>query len=161
MKEFYVFLVLFFSFLGYAQPKAMAFEEAKNTRFSADVLDKKYKSALHSNEELAVFKTEKDQEQLIAAYTKLLQDFGVFLKKNDFIWDKPHRCFNRIYISKEGKIDYFLYHFNVNEHEPEKNLTTQQLKEFKRLLNLFIRHYTFGVTAQENFAQCSPVVYKE
>ncbi|MCG2612232.1 hypothetical protein LZZ90_12010 [Flavobacterium sp. SM15] len=161
MKRFYVFLVLLFSFFCYAQPKAMSFDEAKKTLFSADVLDKKYKSALHSDEQLAVFKTEKDQEQLIAAYTKLLQDFGVFLKKNDFVWEKPHRCFNRIYISKEGKIDYFLYHFNVNEHEPEKNLTSEQMRNFKRLLNSFIRDYKFGVTAQENFAQCSPVVYKD
>ncbi|MEW5677471.1 hypothetical protein ABGT15_14265 [Flavobacterium enshiense] len=161
MKNFYLLTVLLFAFFGKAQQKAISFEEAKKTSHSAEVLDKAYKSALHSDAKLAVFKTEQEQEQLVKAYTKLLQDFGTFLKQHNFSWQHTRRCFNRIYINKTGDIDYFLYQFNSNKEHSEENMTPIQVKEFERLLNLFLQDYRFGVSANENFAQCSPVVYKD
>ena len=161
MRNFYLIPALWLSFLAAAQPKIMSFEAAKTTPHSAAVLDKTYKSALHNDINLAVFKTEQEQTQLIAAYTKLLQDFGTFLRQNHFSWKQPQRCFNRIYLSKDGKIEYFLYQFKHNKERPEDNLTEVQLKEFERLLNLFVLEYRLDVTASEPFAQCSPVVYQD
>ena len=79
--------------------------------FKAGRADNSYASAIRSDTSLAVFKTEKVKEALPLAYFKLLQDLGVFLSTNNFLWMKPTRCFNRIYFSPNGSIDYFLFNF--------------------------------------------------
>jgi len=116
-------------------------------------LDSLYKSAVHTDVKLAVFKTKEDQAKLIKAYTQLLQDLGKFLKDNHFKWEVLTRGFNRIYLNANGKIDYFLYNFAKDQ------LTSAKEKEFSRLLNLFVKDYQFALTAQEKFAQCSSVKY--
>ena len=67
----------------------------------------------------------------------MLQDLGVFLKSNNFTWEKLTRCFNRIYFSPDGAIDYFLFDFPPGQIEPEKE------KEFEHLLNVFIKTTNF------------------
>ncbi|HLN95831.1 MAG TPA: hypothetical protein VK183_09350, partial [Flavobacterium sp.] len=73
------------------------------------------------------------------AYTKLLQDFGRHLNENRFYWDKPTRCFNRIYFSPDGTIDYFLYQFSGKTADEKPSGAQQEV--FKRLLNEFIAKY--------------------
>ncbi|HYK77737.1 MAG TPA: hypothetical protein VEV16_12235, partial [Daejeonella sp.] len=114
-----------------------------------------YKSAVHSNAELAVFKSPEEQAELQKAYITLIKDLATFLKSKDFKWEKPTRCFNRIYFNPIGKIDYFLYNFPKDQIAPEKE------KEFDRLLNLFVKDYKFSLKANENFAQCSPIKYTD
>ncbi|MBI3501608.1 MAG: hypothetical protein HY063_07425 [Bacteroidetes bacterium] len=90
-------------------------------------------------------------------YIQLLQGFGKFLSTNNFTWDKPTRCFNRIYFNSDGTIDYFLFNFlgKTAEDKPSE----EKQKEFQRLLNLFIKDYKFPLTAKIKFAQCSPTTY--
>lgn len=161
MRFFYTFLIVVFSTHLSAQDKAMTFNEAKTMGNPVEKLDKVYKGALHTETIPGVFKTEAEQEQLIAAYTKLLQDFATYLKENKFKWERPTRCFNRIYINKNGAIDYFIYNFSVNKDKPEENISEAKAAEFKRLLNAFVKDYRFSVTANEQFAQCSPVTYRD
>ena len=160
MKSFYFILLVVFSNALLGQNKAMTFEQAELEGTPYEQLDKLYKSAVHSDEQLAVFKSEQDQEKLRAAYAKLLEDLGAFLRKNNFAWEKPTRCFNRIYLNKNGTVDYFLYQFLPNKEKPADSLSEAKRVEFERLLNQFVKEYTFSATAKENFAQCSSVVYK-
>lgn len=160
MKFLYFILFACCSVGMFSQSKAMTFDQAKIQGFPPENLDKLYKSAVHSDANLAVFKSEEEQEKLMMAYGKLLQDLGTFLRTNNYVWEKPARCFNRIYLNKNGTVDYFLYNFLPGTEKPEEVLSEAKRKEFERLLNLFVEEYRFSATANENFAQCSPVVYK-
>lgn len=157
IKTFFItFIVLTSSLQCLAQHLGMTFQEAEKKGLSYQHLDSIYTSAVHSDTSLAVFKSEKEQEALQQAYYKLLQDFGNFLSKNNFNWEKPTRCFNRIYFNADGTIDYFLYNFLGN---PEDKPANEIEKEFEKLLNVFISDYAFALKAKTKFAQCSPTTY--
>jgi hypothetical protein len=140
----------------FGQHLGLTFQNAEKQGISIQHLDSIYTSAVHSDTSLAVFKTEKEHEALQQAYFKLLQDLGEFLSKNNFKWEKPTRCFNRIYFNSDGTIDYFLFNFlGKTEDKPTENSE----KEFQRLLNIFISDYKFSLNAITKFAQCSPTTY--
>jgi hypothetical protein len=141
---------------AFGQHLGLTFQDAEKQGISIKHLDSIYTSAVHSDTSLAVFKTETEQEALQQAYLTLLQDFGKFLSDNNFKWDKPTRCFNRIYFSSDGTIDYFLFNFLG---KIEVKATENSEKEFQRLLNAFIGDYKFPLTAKTKFAQCSPTTY--
>ncbi len=141
---------------AFGQHQGLTFHDVEKQGISIKHLDSIYTSAVHSDTSLAVFKTESEQEALQQAYIKLLQDFGKFLSDNSFKWEKPTRCFNRIYFSADGTIDYFLFNF-LGKIEDKPNEIIE--KEFQRLLNIFISNYRFSLTAKTKFAQCSPTTY--
>jgi hypothetical protein len=150
----YLSFAIFFladSFL-FAQGVATPFTEAARQGIRFEVLDSIYRPALDQDSTKAVFHGREDQFQ--KAYGALLGDLNSYLKQNGFVWQKNVRCFNRIYLSPEGKIDYFLYHFLPGE------LESKEQKKFSSLLDSFIRQYEFPLKTQTRFAQCSPVIYK-
>lgn len=156
-------LILFFTFLTVlvnGQHFALTFQEAEKQSIGYAHLDSIYKSAVHADTALAVFKTEKEQDEMGKAYVRLLKDFGKFLSKNKFEWDRVSKCFNRIYFNTDGSIDYFLYDFLYKNVKPEDQLSQDKQMEFNRLLNLFIQDYKISLTAETKFAQCSPVTYQ-
>lgn len=154
--NFVITVLLIISFQTFGQHLGLTFQNAEKQGISIKHLDSVYTSAVHTNTSLAVFKTESEQEAMQQAYIKLLQDFGKFLSENNFKWEKPTRCFNRIYFNADGTIDYFLFNFlGRPEDKPSENIE----KEFQRLLNVFISDYKFPLTAKTKFAQCSPTTY--
>ena len=151
MKNILSLLMLFsLTTLSFGQ-KAMPFSKAMEQGISIQELDDTYTSGIHADTSLGVFN--KNQDEFISAYQKLLQELGKYLNDNKFSWDKATKGFNRIYFQKNGKIDYFIYHFKPGQ------LTIEQEKRFGELLESFIKNYTFPLTADKNFAQCSPVTY--
>ncbi len=138
------------------QQKAYTFQEAQDNGISIQDLDSNYKSAVHVDTTLAVFKSEKAQEAMRVYYTMLLKDLGLFLSQNDFKWDEPRRCFNRIYFDRDGSIDYFLFKFLGNA---QSTPPVEKQEEFKRLLELFVKEYEIPLAANVKFAQCSPTTY--
>lgn len=144
----------------YSQSKVFSIEEAQKIGISIKELDLEYKSAVHVDSTKAVFKSEAQQQKLKESYTKLLQDFGSFLNKNNFKWETKTRCFQRIYFAPNGKIDYFIYNFKLKNVFLENLISEEKQKEFQRLLELFVKEYTFSSTAAEPFAQCSPTSYQ-
>jgi hypothetical protein len=154
--NFIITVLLTISFQTFGQHLGLTFQDAEKQGISIKHLDSVYTSALHTDTSLAVFKTENEQEAMQQAYVKLLQDFGKFLSENNLKWEKPTRCFNRIYFNTDGTIDYFLFNFlGKPEDKPAENIE----KEFKRLLNVFISDYKFTLTAKTKFAQCSPTIF--
>ncbi|HMC97007.1 MAG TPA: hypothetical protein VKG92_05105 [Flavobacteriales bacterium] len=128
-----------------------SFNDPASEPIRAMGLDSIYRSGAHVDSTKAVFGTE--QEEFFDAYQGMLQDLGKYLKAHDFIWEQPVKGFNRIYFSKEGKIDYFLYSIRPGQ------LTVEQEKRFDELLKGFVADYRFPMTAEVGFAQCSGVTY--
>ena len=154
MKIPLLLLLVLIPVVASAQKLAGNFQEVTaRTGLSLEDLDKEYQSALHSNPELAVFNGQ--EEEFIEAYKNMLTELATFLKEKGFQWEKTSRCFNRIYLSADGKIEYFLYNFRSGEISAEKE------QQFKSLLSQFIEGYQFPLTAEVKFAQCSPVTYQD
>lgn len=154
MVKYLFFFLFLFPLLTSAQKLAASFQEAtEDAGLKLEQLDKEFQPAVHANPELAVFKGQ--EEEFIDAYKSMLTDLAVFLKKNEFRWEKKSRCFNRIYLSAEGKIEYFLYDFRAGEISSEKE------QQFKELLGKFIESYQFPLPASARFSQCSPVAYQD
>lgn len=149
MKNFMYLLLILFSASIYSQ--GMRFEDAKAKGIYPGV-EQRYKSAIASDASNAVFSSDEDVDKLINSYSSFMQDLGAYLESKGFYWDVNTRCFNRIYINKGGNIDYFLYQFKTP-------LSAEKEAEFKKLLNAYIKESKLGITASENFSQCSPVVY--
>lgn len=157
---FKIFLIVLLSNNLYSQSKVFSIEEAQKIGISIEKLDVEYRSAVHTDSSKAVFKSEVEQQKLQESYIKLLQDFGSFLNKNNFKWESKTKCFQRIYFAPNGKIDYFIYNFKLKNILPENLISEEKQKEFQRLLELFVKDYTFSSTASEQFAQCSPTSYQ-
>jgi hypothetical protein len=152
MKRILVLLIVLFPSITNAQKIAATFRDAvENKGLSIEKLDETYQSALHDDSTKAAFKGQ--EKEFYDAYISLLRDLGTHLKENNFKWGKKTRCFNRIYINKEGGIDYFLFNFKPEEVSSEKEA------EFRQHLERFIQTYKFPLTNKVNFAQCSPVTY--
>lgn len=160
MKQIILYFLFYLSLSGQAQQKAISSEDAVSFGINLSEFDKNYQSALHEDNSKAVFKTPEEQEKVQKAYTKLLQDLNSFLAQNKFKWEKKTRCFQRIYFSPDGTIDYFIYNFNLKSVSPGDIPSQEQQLEFRRLLSIFIRDYVFDMKAAVPFAQCSPTVYQ-
>lgn len=145
------FTILFSLTVAYANAQqGITLIDAKTEGIGSNELDKVYASASSTLE--TTLTGEKKDEVLFAAWQKLLKDLGAFLKKNDFQWKEDARCMNKVYFTPEGKITYFLYDV--------PSLDEKEQAEFKRLLNIFIKDYTFGYTAKKQFTQCGPTKFK-
>ncbi len=136
--------------------KAMTILEAEGKGILFDSLSLEYKSAVGIDTVNSVFKNETDKEKAIIAYQNLLDDFGKFLKKNNFKWPFATTCFQKVFFREDGNIDYFLFNFLG---EPPYEVSADQEKKFKELMNEFIKSYKYPVTANMKFAQCGTVVY--
>jgi hypothetical protein len=139
--------------------KVMQYSQLQNQGIRQTWLDSNYTSAVHSDTALAVFKTEKAQEEFIGVYNTFIQNLGKFLAENGFVFKQEQRCFNRVYFAADGTVEYFVYSFSNKNIEPQNQLTPQQISEFERLLKLYLQTAKLSVVASVSFAQCSPVVY--
>lgn len=148
-------IISLITFLGFTQQKASTFQKAIENGIRIQTLDSLYKPALSSGSDSlqAVFYGK--QEEFYSQYIALLNDIGKHLRSNNFNWNKKTRCFNRIYFSELGTIDYFLFNFAQGE------LTSEKEQQFETLLTTFIANYKFPLSAKSKFAQCSPVTYTD
>ncbi len=129
------------------------FNDAQQRGINMSHLDSIYKSGAHIDSTKAAFAGH--EEEFFDSWKKMLVDFATFLKKNGFKWNKPTKCFNRIYFKNDGSIVYFLYNFRSGEIDESKE------KEFNSLLNEFIKTYKFPMTNKVNFSQCGSVSYTD
>ena len=134
-------LLILLSNKMHSQSRVYSIEEAQKTGISIEKLDLEYKSAVHVDSTKAVFKSDIEQQKLQKSYTKLLQDFGSFLNKNNFKWETKTKCFQRIYFSPNGKIDYFIYNFKLKNVLAENLISEEKQKEFQRLLEQIGREH--------------------
>lgn len=153
MKMLLLFLTVLLPVLTYGQKVAATFKNANEMGISIEKLDETYKSALHADSTKAAF--HRREKEFYAGYVSMLKELNNFLHENNFSWGKATRCFNRIYLNKDGGIDYFLFNFSQGEIESARE------KEFGLLLEKFIQTYQFPLKNDVSFAQCSPVKYSD
>lgn len=148
----------FFSFIIIAQAQVVkTFKEFDPEDTRLDSLDAVYKSAIHVDSNLAVFKTAEEQILMMNAYNQLFQELNNYLFQHGFSWEYDVRCFNRVYFNREGKVDYFIYNFlEFNDQYPKE----EKEEQFKILLLEFLKDYIFEMTAESRFSQCAPVVFQ-
>lgn len=151
-----IFIVISISCKENDKEKTMTFLEAEGKGILFDSLNLVYKSAVSIDTSNSVFKNETDKEKATIAYQNLLNDFGKFLKKNNFKWPFATTCFQKVYFREDGNIDYFLFNFLG---EPPYEVSADQETKFKKLMNEFIKSYKYPITANMKFAQCGTVVY--
>jgi hypothetical protein len=125
-------------------PYVETIDNAKKEGITIQSLDSKYKSAVHTDPLKAVFVGAKE-DSLISAYTRFLQDF---------LWQAPTRCWNRIYFHADGTVDYYLFDF-------KSTISNEKIARFKELFKAYAGTHKIGITASTNFAQCSPVTYMD
>lgn len=143
-------MLLTFSFGTLAQ-QSMTFDQAVKKGIYKK-LDSIYPGGIDSNPEKSLFK---GQDAYIKSYQQFIYELSDFLKKNNFKWGKQVNCFNKIYFSKKGTVDYFLYNFKEGE------ITETQAKQFDKLLKKFVKNAKFSLPTETPFAQCSPVKYND
>ena len=148
MKTALLLIFILLNICTFAQ-KSMTFKQAEKIGISQK-LDSLYLGGIDSDSTKSIFR---DQKAYIESYQQFIFQLGEFLKKNNFKWGKQVRCFNRIYFSKQGTVDYFLYNFK------EGQITPEQENEFGNLVQKFIQKAKFGLKTDTQFAQCSPVKY--
>lgn len=154
MKNILLILSFSSSQLIFAQKLATTFHDATtNKGIVFEKLDSLYPSALHDDPAIAAAFRGRENE-FIEAYQSLLSDLAKYLNQNQFFWDEPTRSFQRIYFNPDGEIDYYFFNFKPGTLNKEKE------ELFEKLVSEFIRTYHFPLHAASNFAQCSPVVYK-
>ena len=157
---FWILIVLCSTKSSTAQQLTLTFKQAAKNGIPFEHLDSIYKSAVHTDSTKAIFKSVPEQLKLQQAYKHLIRDLGEHLGENNFKWGKKVRCFNRIYFSPDGSIDYFLYNFLPLPNDPVPVEEKQRVR-FEELLQKFIKNYRFELSAVEKFAQCSPVSYSD
>lgn len=146
-------ILCFISIISSGQ-NCLSFNEAKEKGITMEKLDSAYTNAVHSDSTVySIFSGQ--EKEFNDAYIEMLQDLSGYLKKNEFIWENPTWCFHKIYFSKEGKIDYWLYNFRTGEIDETK------LAEFKISLNKFQKDFKFGLPAKDKFSQCGSATYQD
>ena len=141
----YLFIIVFLALtIPMAAQQALDFDEARESgKFGK--LEKEYPNALE------LFKSEEDSNKLMESWKAFFADLGKFLSEKGYKWKEETRCFNRIYMSPDGTIDYFLYHF--------KTLDPKKEKLFQQHLQEYITTHKFGIEGKVKFAQCGNIVY--
>ena len=135
-------------------PFVGTFSEADSAGITVKV-QQNYRDAVNiGDSSKCVFKQGKEKDSLIHAYCNFLQDFGKYLKKNNFKWDAPAKGKDRIYFNADGYVDYFLFNFKTE-------ISDEKLIKFKQLLLEFVKTHKIGISAPERFAQCSPFTFMD
>lgn len=110
-------------------------------------LDAAYRSAVDADTALAVFPDRPGE--VAAAWAALLGRLTAHLSAEGFEWSEPLRGFHRFYFGADGRVDRVLYH--LRGEEPER------LARYGELLGSFAEGARIELTAEEPFAQCSPI----
>jgi hypothetical protein len=139
---------------GFCQKKGMSFSEAANNGFTLQHLDSIYLSGLHVDSLKAAFSSNL-YDTVHKSYTYTLKQLSRYLSSKGFKWGKKTQCFNKLYFSSTGEIDYFLFNFPPGQIEKGKET------EFESLLNEFIKTYKFPLSAKKSFSLCSSVMYDD
>jgi hypothetical protein len=151
MKILLTISLMFLSSCLFSQT-VLKIKNAEENKINIAELDSRYKSGIHVDTSLAVFKT--NQEEYYQAWVKFNQELGRFLSANDFFWEETTKGFNRIYFNKNGEIDYWLYSIDEGQVSYEKE------ERFEELLKMFSAEHKFSLTAETGFAQCGGVQYQ-
>jgi hypothetical protein len=139
---------------AYCQKKGMSFTEAAKSGNTLQHLDSIYLSGVHVDTTKAAFSRVR-YDSVHLEYISLLRNIGKYLSEKKFKWGNKTQCFNKIYFTESGEIDYFLFNFTPGQIDSSKII------DFENHLNEFIKNYKFPLTTTKKFALCSSVLYDD
>lgn len=151
-KNLLLAFFLFFIFQDAFTQLVMSANETTDQGINIEELDSAYTPAIGADSIVTVFQGQ--EEAYVKAYYSLIHDLSTYLNQHNFRWGEQVRCFNRIYFAAEGTVDYYIYDFKAY-------LSDEQKAEFQELINEFMADYQFGLSADQPFAQCSPVNFRD
>lgn len=118
-------------------------------------LDSLYPSAMHIDSTIAVFYGR--EKEFYSSWVGLLNDLASHLSENDFKWEVPTRCFNRVYFNADGSVNTYLFNFLSEDVDSAKQ------ERFTLLTNDFLKKYKLKLDspASSNFSQCGPATFMD
>lgn len=146
------FFVFILSQSVYCQKRGMTFSEAAKKENTLQHLDSIYLSGVHVDTTKAAF-SRVLFDSVHREYISLLKSLGKYLSEKGFKWGNKTQCFNKIYFTGTGEIDFFLYNFTPGQIDSSK------MKTFENHLNEFIKGYIFPIATKKKFTLCSSVMY--
>lgn len=125
---YWILLTLFLSpSLGLSQ-EVIYLGDVKDSQNVIETLDEDYADAGHPDTSIALF----SMKELSPAWREILTDLNTHLIDQGLNWESPLKIWNRIYFSKDGSIEYYVYNFR-NE-ALDKRGKTSFMKRLKNLL---------------------------
>jgi hypothetical protein len=148
-------IIIFISVFAFSSNSqtGVTFQNAPNMGIEMKQLDNIYISGVNVDTSKAAFAGQ--ENEFYKAWETMYKELAGFLKENGFKWEQPTRCFNKVYFSSDGSIDYFLYNFRSG------NISEEKAMQFDQLLNQFIKTYKFGMSCKVKFSQCGPILYMD
>jgi hypothetical protein len=102
----FVFFGLSMSTPGNCQKKGMTFAEPAKNGNTLPHLDSIYLSGVHVDTTKATF-SRVLYDSVHHEYISLLKNLGKYLSEIGFKWGNKTQCFNKIYFTGSGEIDFF------------------------------------------------------
>lgn len=118
-------------------------------------LDSLHPSVAHAPGTKGVFDSKKEK-QFEKAWGDYFSDLMQFIADNDFKWQKPTYCFNKIYFDRDGKVDYWFYNFKKTDSIPQ-----QTQDKYLELITKFSAVNKIKISGNSNFAQCASVTFSD
>lgn len=116
-------------------------------------LDSNYRNATPDGKGNEAFKGKKGKKFEKAwgdYFSALMQYFA----DHDLVWGDPTYCFNKIYFSKDGKVDHWFFNFKKAD-----NIPADKQEKYFNLINEYIKTHPIKIKAKVNFTQCASVTF--
>jgi len=133
--------------------RCMTFQDGEKNGFTVAKLDSLYPSAMHADSTKAVFQG-KDAEKFSAAWGKFYEELFAYCNKQGLRWASPTWCFNKIYFSKDGRIEYWLFNFRKSD-----NIPAEVQSAYLDAIAKFSRKHKIRIKASTPFTQCGSVTF--
>lgn len=149
-----LFLFLFALLASAAQAQTcMTFQEFSPDGKKMERLDSLYPKALATDSTARAFPASRQKEFEIA-WTGFYEELMKYFTANGLFWGKSTDCFNKVYFSAEGKVDYWLFNFLKKDQVPQE---TQDL--YLKLITQYSQTHGINFKADKPFAQCATVTF--
>lgn len=148
MKKIFITSLIILGFFlkhSYSQTVSINIQDVESYGINISDLDEQYPSAASANPEQGILD---NQKRFLQEYQQLLRKVALYLNKNGIDWGSTTNFVHRIYFSKNGTIDYFLF------NTPGKNLDDEKIKKY---IEKFSKDYKLSFTADTTFKQCGTV----
>lgn len=144
----HVFCLLSSSFI-FGQT-CITFQEMEEHGLSINKLDSLYQNAIHADTVQGPFTGR--QQNFAAAWLQFYEGLFKHFTDNGLEWGEPTFCFNKIYFTKTGQIDYWFYNFGKTD-----NIPIDKQKAYLALITEYSKTHNIEITAQTPFSQCASV----
>lgn len=148
IKNFLILLALFIPVSSALAQNELAFQlrEPGDYQEMITQLESEHGPAAHVDSSQSVFPEQ--QDKVFESWRALLTDLSGALKAGGFEWSEPLQSYYRFYFNADGTINKVFF--------KPRDMTDERAEQFGRILNDFAQSYTFPLSANRGFAQCSP-----